>query len=102
MNLELDWNKITLKLNPFICPLLRKKPVLVRNVDVAYARLAFLRKYGRPGIKIDRVEAEGWAKQANELGPAAVEWLAMADEQDFASASYCYGVCFHDGYSGLM
>lgn len=62
------------------------------------ARLAFLRKYGRPGVKINRVEAEEWQQRANAIGSKSVEWLINAAEQESdASAQYALGVCYHDG-----
>lgn len=65
---------------------------------MAYARLAFLRKYGRPGVKIDRVEADEWQSKANEIGQDCVQWLIMTAEQyQDSSAQYALGVCYHDG-----
>lgn len=49
---------------------------------LAQARLAFLRKYGRPGVRIDRVEAEQWVKKVQEKGPTAIEWLRQAADKD--------------------
>jgi TPR repeat protein len=68
-------------------------------VDAAAARMSFLRKYGRPSIKIDRVEAEEWADKVNLMGPDAIQWLAnAAEEKRLTCAMYAYGVCYHDGY----
>jgi TPR repeat protein len=65
---------------------------------MAYARLAFLRKYGRPGVKIDRVEADEWQARANQCGPGCVQWLKTAAETfGDSSAQYALGVCYHDG-----
>ncbi|KAJ3259104.1 ERAD-associated protein [Boothiomyces macroporosus] len=65
---------------------------------LAYARLSFLRYYGRPAVSIDRVEAEEWKAKANEAGAETVRWLRTAAvEYNIASAHYAYGVCFHDG-----
>jgi TPR repeat protein len=62
------------------------------------ARLAFLRKYGRPSVKIDRAEAESWQERVNEQGPEAIAWLqTAADKYKNAAAQYCLGVCYHDG-----
>ncbi|OZJ01500.1 hypothetical protein BZG36_05575, partial [Bifiguratus adelaidae] len=68
-------------------------------VDVfAMARLAFLRKYGRPGVKIDRSEADAWTERVGYYGAAGLTWLFEAAEQDGDSnAQYCLGVCYHDG-----
>jgi Sel1 repeat len=38
-----------------------------RGDALACGRLSFLRKYGRPGVRIDRVEAEVWANRVAEL-----------------------------------
>jgi hypothetical protein len=66
---------------------------------LAAARLSFLRKYGRPGVKIDRVEAEQWAKFVNELPSNSMQWLEIAaNDYQLPAAHYAYGVCFHDGY----
>jgi TPR repeat protein len=59
--------------------------------SLSMARLAFLRKYGRPGVKIDRVEAEVWASQVLE-----VDWIVRAATYD-SCAQYALGVCYHDG-----
>ena len=32
-------------------------------------------KYGRPGVKIDRVEAEEWQRRLAAKGPKSLEWL---------------------------
>lgn len=62
------------------------------------ARLAFLRKYGRPGVKIDRVEADEWQAKATAIGPSSIEWLMRAADEDCdPSAQYALGVCYHDG-----
>lgn len=65
---------------------------------LAMARLAFLRRYGRPGVKIDRVEAEEWVSRVNQQGPNAVGWLLKAaQDYDHPAANYAIGVCYHDG-----
>ncbi|KAI8853387.1 hypothetical protein BC829DRAFT_382699 [Chytridium lagenaria] len=70
----------------------------VKGNGLAGARLSFLRRYGRPSVKIDRVEAEEWIKMVQKQGVAAVEWLIKAaDQHGFASAEYALGVCYHDG-----
>ncbi|CAO3619914.1 unnamed protein product [Mucor fragilis] len=62
------------------------------------ARLAFLRKYGRPGVQINRVEAEYWEAKIQSRGPDAIAWIRRAAELDRCPASqYCLGVCYHDG-----
>jgi TPR repeat protein len=62
------------------------------------SRLAFLRKYGRPGVKIDRVEAEEWQAKVNAMGEGVLQWLIEASEKDNdSSCQYCLGVCYHDG-----
>lgn len=66
--------------------------------------MAFLRKYGRPNVKMDRVEAEDWEKKVavntqrshgkNDL----IAWLQRAANDDnHAAAQYVLGVCYHDG-----
>lgn len=69
-----------------------------QNEGFAQARLAFLRKYGRPGIRIDRVEADEWQAKVSKIGPSSISWLMEAAEvENEASAQYCLGVCYHDG-----
>ncbi|KAI8607967.1 hypothetical protein BC830DRAFT_58529 [Chytriomyces sp. MP71] len=59
----------------------------MRGDGLAGARLSFLRRYGRPHVKIDRAEAEEWIKRVNEMGPSAVQWLQdAADSVDIVSA----------------
>ncbi|KAJ3078410.1 hypothetical protein HK102_004528, partial [Quaeritorhiza haematococci] len=70
----------------------------IKGNGLAQARLAFLRRYGRPSVKIDRVEAEEWIKRVSEQGPDAVSWLQRAaDEDNHPAANYALGVCYHDG-----
>lgn len=66
---------------------------------LACARLAFLRRYGRPSVKIDWREADLWSKKARELtGCGAVSWLLRAAcEFNLPAAHYALGVCYHDG-----
>ena len=67
---------------------------------LAILRLAFLRKYGRPGIKIDRSESEHWESlvQQDSNSNIAINWLKRAaTEGQCAASQYCLGVCFHDG-----
>ncbi|KAF9124819.1 hypothetical protein BGW39_007866, partial [Mortierella sp. 14UC] len=69
-----------------------------RNNGLALSRLAFLRKYGRPSVKIDRIESEYWQQKINQQGPAALAWLmeaASVDNHD--CCQYALGVCYHDG-----
>lgn len=62
------------------------------------ARLSFLRKYGRPGVQINRVEAEYWESKIHARGSNAIAWIRRAATEDQCSASqYCFGVCYHDG-----
>jgi len=48
------------------------------NSGLAQARLAFLRRYGRPSVKIDRTEAENWLNRVNQRGSQAIQWLINA------------------------
>lgn len=48
---------------------------------LACARMSFLRKYGRPGISIDKVEAETWVRRVQDQGPHAIDWLIMAADE---------------------
>jgi hypothetical protein len=65
---------------------------------LAIARLAFLRKYGRPGIKINKIEAEEWVAKMSTLGPSGLDWLIrVADVDALPAGQYALGVCFHDG-----
>ncbi|CEG80349.1 hypothetical protein RMATCC62417_14703 [Rhizopus microsporus] len=64
---------------------------------LSMARLAFLRKYGRPNVRINRVEAEEWAEKVKQC-PNAVDWIVQAATLDAdPSAQYALGVCYHDG-----
>lgn len=68
------------------------------GVGLAQARLAFLRRYGRPGVRIDRPEAEYWQNLINSKGYAAISWIvSAAEDENHAAAQYCLGVCYHDG-----
>ncbi|CAG8778952.1 8411_t:CDS:2, partial [Gigaspora rosea] len=59
---------------------------------LAQARLAFLRKYGRPCVRIDRAEAEMWQQKVKEQGETAITWLFHAACNDnHAAAQYSLG-----------
>ena len=59
---------------------------------LAMARLAFLRKYGRPNVKIDRAEAEEWADRVRRLRQP-MRWIVEAATLDNnAAAQYALGV----------
>jgi TPR repeat protein len=63
---------------------------------LACARLSFLRRYGRPGVVIDRMEAEEWVKRVGNI--EALSWLVKAaDQYNLPAACYALGVCYHDG-----
>jgi hypothetical protein len=65
---------------------------------LAMARLAFLRKYGRPDVVIDRVESDEWQARVNAIGPDSIAWLMDgAIKYHDASCQYAIGVCYHDG-----
>ncbi|CAG8509290.1 8128_t:CDS:2, partial [Cetraspora pellucida] len=53
-------------------------PAAKSGNGLAQARLAFLRKYGRPCVRIDRAEAEMWQQKVKEQGEAAIAWLFNA------------------------
>jgi TPR repeat protein len=55
---------------------------------LAQSRLAFLRRYGRPSIKIDRVEAEEWLNLVGETGSSAIEWLVRAAQAGNSAGMY--------------
>lgn len=64
---------------------------------LACARLSFLRRYGRPGVVINRMEAEEWVKRVGSL--ESLSWLVKAaDQYNLPAACYALGVCYHDGY----
>ncbi|CAG8699081.1 18854_t:CDS:2, partial [Racocetra fulgida] len=82
-------------------------PAAKSGNGLAQARLAFLRKYGRPCVRIDRAEAEMWQQKVKEQGETAIAWLfnaacigcekdektalhyfRMAAEQDHLAAMY--------------
>ena len=61
-----------------------------QNNGLALSRLAFLRKYGRPGIKIDRVEAGELVARLNDL-EGGLDWLIMAaDKHDHHAGKDIY------------
>lgn len=66
---------------------------------LSQARLAFLRKYGRPGVKINRVEADRWQDLVARVNPHdSLGWLMdAAVNYSEPSAQYALGVCYHDG-----
>ncbi|CAG8760776.1 43732_t:CDS:2 [Gigaspora margarita] len=60
-------------------------PAAESGNGLAQARLAFLRKYGRPCVRIDRAEAEMWQQKVKEQGigceidfEGATHWLERA------------------------
>jgi TPR repeat protein len=70
------------------------------RVLLAISRLAFLRKYGRPGVCIDRIEARKLEYIVEKYGSKSVAWIERAATQDKCPASqYCLGVFYHDGIS---
>ncbi|KAG1108820.1 hypothetical protein G6F42_015852 [Rhizopus arrhizus] len=70
-----------------------------KNDGLSIARLAFLRKYGRPNVKIDRSEAEEWTERIRHK-PNAIEWIVEAASiSNDSAAQYALGVCYHDGIS---
>lgn len=72
-----------------------------KNDGLAIARLAFLRKYGRPNVKIDRSEAEEWTEKIKH-DPSAIQWIIQAASlNNHPAAQYALGVCYHDGISVL-
>ncbi|KAI8822022.1 uncharacterized protein EV422DRAFT_495023 [Fimicolochytrium jonesii] len=80
-----------------LCEDLYKKAAL-HGSGLACTRLSFLRRYGRPSVRIDRVEAEGWSRRVNEIGPSAIQWLVEAAQTyEIPSANYALGLCYHDG-----
>lgn len=68
-----------------------------KQIGLAFARLSFLRFYGRPNVIIDRAEAEEWKRKSMLLGEGCLDWLRIAAESNIPSALYAYGVCYHDG-----
>ncbi len=59
------------------------------NNGLAQARLAFLRRYGRPCVKIDRTEAEKWLNKVNQQGPQAIQWIIKAaNVEQHAAGNY--------------
>ncbi|CAG8506809.1 5861_t:CDS:2 [Cetraspora pellucida] len=74
-------------------------PAAKSGNGLAQARLAFLRKYGRPCVRIDRAEAEMWQQKVKEQGEAAIAWLlnAASAAQDHARAQDKLGVCLQLG-----
>ena len=71
----------------------------VENEALAIARLAFLKKYGRTGVNIDRAESEIWNRRLEALGGENMEWLKKAaDKFKEKHAQYVMGSCYKDGY----
>ncbi|KAG1231011.1 hypothetical protein G6F68_019239 [Rhizopus microsporus] len=65
---------------------------------MAVTRLAFLRKYGRPGVQMNRIEAEYWESKLNARGCDAINWIRRAaEENNCSSGQYCLGTCYYDG-----
>jgi hypothetical protein len=65
---------------------------------LSQTRLTFLRKYGRPGVKIDRLEADEWVQRVNSRGEEAILWFKdMSERGNNPAAAYALGVCYHDG-----
>jgi TPR repeat protein len=78
------------------------KLVLSDATLMGIIRLAFLRKYGRPGVQINRIESEYWESKISSRGPNAIAWIRRTAVEDHCSASqYCLGVCYHDGITVL-
>ncbi|CAG8665011.1 24102_t:CDS:2 [Dentiscutata erythropus] len=68
-------------------------PAAESGNGLAQARLAFLRKYGRPCVRIDRAEAEMWQQKVKEQGETAIAWLFHAAcNENHAAAQYSLGV----------
>ncbi|CAG8566106.1 10746_t:CDS:2 [Paraglomus brasilianum] len=73
-------------------------PAAERGNGLAQARLAFLRKYGRPSVRIDRTEAEKWQQKVKDQGHhvSAMYHLANALEKgagceiDLRGATYWF------------
>ncbi|OMH85760.1 hypothetical protein AX774_g673 [Zancudomyces culisetae] len=74
-------------------------PAADAGCSLAQLRIAFLRKYGRPGVKIDKLEAEKWADMVRgNKNSSATRWLKKAAEIHLlAPAQYALGLCYHDG-----
>ncbi|CAG8557993.1 26120_t:CDS:2, partial [Racocetra persica] len=67
-------------------------PAAKAGNGLAQARLAFLRKYGRPCVRIDRAEAEMWQQKVKEQGETAIAWLFNAAcNENHAAAQYSLG-----------
>ena len=75
-----------------------EKSINDERILLAVSRLAFLRKYGRPGVCIDRIEAHKWESLVELGGAKSVNWIQRAAINDNCSASqYCLGIHYHDG-----
>ncbi|PWA01030.1 hypothetical protein BB558_002888 [Smittium angustum] len=75
------------------------KPAALRGNALAQSRLSFLKKYGRPGVRIDRSKADEWMNKVREnTTSSAVDWLIKAAETyNMPEAQYALGLCYHDG-----
>lgn len=69
------------------------------SIPLALSRLAFLRKYGQPGLPIDKNEADHWSMTLSAHGTTgALSWLTKASDSGLPQALYCLGICYHDGF----
>ncbi len=66
---------------------------------IAQTRLIFLMRHGRPGIRINRLQAEKWQERLVASTTAVtLQWLMYAAViHDHPAAQYCLGICYHDG-----
>ncbi|OMJ27518.1 hypothetical protein AYI69_g3042 [Smittium culicis] len=74
-------------------------PPAIKGNALAQSRLAFLKKYGRPGVCINRTKAEYWALLVKEnTCRESLNWLVSAsNEHNLPEAQYALGLCYHDG-----
>lgn len=74
-----------------------------QSEPLAMARLSFLKRYGRPHVKINKNEAlslqRRLSKMTSDLGlKGPLKWLYYASTKfNHAASQYSLGTCFHDG-----
>jgi TPR repeat protein len=69
----------------------------VDNGDyIGAARLAFLKRYGRPGISMDLALAKKYRFKAEENPCLALNWIKNASKKGLAVAQYCLALSFHN------
>ncbi|KAJ1650524.1 hypothetical protein IWQ61_008696 [Dispira simplex] len=65
---------------------------------LAQARMAFFRKFGRPGVQINQTEGKQWQKAVSHQGVSGLGWVEMAARAGTQPVfQYVLGLCYLDG-----